>query len=611
MTYPGGVLRFLTCGSVDDGKSTLIGRLLHDAGLLYDDQVDALENDRRISGELDFSLLLDGLQAEREQGITIDVAYRYFSTKRRRFIVADTPGHVEYTRNMATGASTSELAVILVDAQKRILPQTRRHSFIASLFGITQAVLAINKMDLVDYDEDVFERIVSDYRDATAGLHFKDVVAIPVSALKGDNLFEGSERTPWYEGPTLMEHLEAVDVSKDRAALPFRMPVQLVNRPNAEFRGYSGTVVSGTIRTGDTISISPSQYTSKIARIVTADGDLESASDGEAITVTLEDDIDVGRGNMITSAATTPQISDQFRVHLLWLNADPLLPGRTYELNLGGQQTIGTVSDIRYVVNVETLEHVAAQTLTLNQIGVCNLNLHKALAYDTYDEIPETGRFILIDRYTKHTVAAGIVNFGLHRAANIERYDFILDKQARALLKKQKACVIWFTGLSGSGKSTIASRVEAELHAIAYHTYILDGDNVRHGLNHDLGFTDADRVENIRRIGEVTKLFVEAGLIVLVSFISPFRSEREMARNLLENDEFIEVFIDTPIDICEARDPKGLYRKARAGEISNFTGIDSPYEPPISPELRLETTNCSEADTTTTLMECLRSRGII
>jgi bifunctional enzyme CysN/CysC len=608
---PAGILRFLTCGSVDDGKSTLIGRLLHDTKVILDDQMAALKKDSGGGDTPDYSLLLDGLQAEREQGITIDVAYRHFTTDRRRFIVADTPGHIQYTRNMATGASTSELAVILVDARKGVLTQTLRHSYISALFGIRHVILAVNKMDLVDFAEEAFQEISNDYRQAVETLGFADITCIPISALNGDNLLHNSEQMPWHRGPSLLMQLEAVDTIGDHKSDPFRLPVQRINRADGEFRGYSGTIASGKIHTGDEIIISPSLKHSHIARILGTNGDLDAAEAGDVVTVTLTDEVDTGRGDIIGGADQPAQVSDQLRASLLWMDTEPMLPGRTYEIKIGTRSTSAAVSDLRYVVNVDTMDHVAAKTLALNDIGVCNLSLDTAVAFDPYEANRETGSFILIDRYTKHTVAAGTVAFGLRRATNIVHQVLDIDKAARSQIKNQRPCVLWFTGLSGSGKSTVANRLESELHALGHHTQILDGDNVRHGLNRDLGFTDADRVENIRRISEVSKLFVEAGLIVLVSFISPFRSEREMARKQLEDGEFVEIFIDTPIALCEKRDPKGLYQKARAGKIANFTGIDSPYEPPLKPDIRLETADLSIDAASSEIIAHLRDQGII
>ncbi|MEC8197950.1 MAG: sulfate adenylyltransferase subunit CysN [Pseudomonadota bacterium] len=608
---PNGVLRLLTCGSVDDGKSTLIGRLLYDTKLLLEDQLSALHEESGGDKDLDFSYLLDGLNAEREQGITIDVAYRFFATEKRHFIVADTPGHEQYTRNMATGASTSDVAILLVDARNGILTQTRRHSHIISMFGIRHVVLAVNKMDLMDYSEDRFSEISEAFVASTQTLNFDTITCIPVSALKGDNLRKKSVEMAWYRGPTLLDVLESLDTLEPRTQQPFRLPIQWINRPDADFRGYSGTVASGQIHVQDEIVVVPSFRKTKVDRIVTMDADRVSAQAGDAITLTFTDEVDAQRGDVIAPSAEPPDSSDQFRVQLLWMDQEPMLPGRNYEIKIGTQTTRAVISDLRYTINVNTAEQVAARTMNANEIGVCNISLQRTVAFDPYESNKQTGAFILIDRYTKQTVAAGRLEYGLRRATNITRQEFNVDKSARAQLKSQKPCVLWFTGLSGSGKSTIANRVESELHALGHHTYILDGDNVRHGLNKDLGFTDADRVENIRRISEVSRLFADAGLIVLVSFISPFRSEREMARSLLEAGEFVEIFIDTPLDICEQRDPKGLYVKARAGEIANFTGIDSNYEAPIDPELRLDTTKLSVDASKSEIIEYLRNKGIV
>lgn len=609
------LLRFLTCGSVDDGKSTLIGRLLYDSQLLFEDQLAALEEESRklgkTNGGLDFALLVDGLLAEREQGITIDVAYRFFSTDRRKFIVADTPGHEQYTRNMATGASTAELAVILVDARKGVLTQTRRHGYIASLLGIKHVVLAVNKMDLVGYSGDVFEAITEDYRLFAAQLGFEDTMCIPVSALKGDNVFVKSADMAWYAGPTLMKYLETVDVRSNRREAGFRMPVQWVNRPDSDFRGYSGTVVSGSVMPGDRVIVASSGRTTRIARIVSPDGDLDQAVAGQPVTLTLEDELDISRGDIIANEECRPETTDQIQAHVLWMHGEHMLPGRTYELKIGAQTAIATVSDLKYTVNVNNLEQMAGKVLELNEVGVCNISIDRAISFDPYAESRETGAFLLIDRFSKNTVGAGMIDFGLRRATNLVWQDLQIDKQARAGLKNQKPCVLWFTGLSGSGKSTIANAVEKRLHALGCHTFILDGDNVRHGLNRDLGFTDVDRVENIRRISEVAKLFIEAGLIVMVAFIAPFRSERRMARELLEEGEFLEVFVDTPLDVCEDRDPKGLYRKAREGKIANFTGVDSRYEVPVNPELRLETVTVPLDESAEQIVQTLRERGIV
>jgi bifunctional enzyme CysN/CysC len=587
------LLRFITCGSVDDGKSTLIGRLLHDTKLLLDDQLAALEADSRRhgtqNGQIDFALLVDGLQAEREQGITIDVAYRFFSTDQRKFIVADCPGHEQYTRNMATGASTADLAIVLVDARKGLLTQTRRHSYIVSLLGIRHVVLAVNKMDLVDHDPAVFARIADDYRALAAQLGIANVTAIPLSALNGDNMLSRSGRMPWYVGPTLLEHLETVDVSHVRRDLGLRLPVQWVCRPDQNFRGFAGTIVSGATKVGEEIVALPSGRRSKIARIVTGDGDLDTAITGQAVTLTLEDEIDISRGDVIAAASSPAQVADQFAAHVLWMGEHALLPGRPYWLKIGARTVGASVTEIKHRVDVNTQDHLAAKHLELNEVGYCNLHLDQPVAFESYADSRELGAFILIDRQTNGTVAAGTLDFALRRAANIHWQHLEVDKTARARSLGQSPRCVWFTGLSGSGKSTVANLVEKRLAALGLHTYILDGDNVRHGLNKDLGFSEEDRVENIRRVAEVSKLMVDAGLIVLVSFISPFRAERQMARELFEGDEFVEVYVDTPLEVAEGRDVKGLYAKARAGKIPNFTGIDSPYEAPLSPELRLDT----------------------
>jgi bifunctional enzyme CysN/CysC len=589
------LLRFITCGSVDDGKSTLIGRLLHDTKRLLDDQLVALEADSRRHGTqgeaIDFALLVDGLEAEREQGITIDVAYRYFDTDARKFIVADCPGHEQYTRNMATGASTADLAVVLVDARKGLLTQTRRHSYIVSLLGIGHVVLAVNKMDLVGYDEGVFDTIEREYRALAAQLGIGHVTCIPVSALKGDNMLERSAATPWYRGPTLLEHLETVDASRHARSGGFRLPVQWVCRPNQDFRGFAGTLTSGTVAPGDDVVVLPSGRRSKVARIVTSDGELARAHAGQPVTLTLSDEIDASRGDVIAAAFDAPEVADQFATHLLWLGEQPLLPGRPYWLKMASRTVGAQVTEIKHKIDVNTQDELAAKQLELNEVAYCNLYLDQPVAFERYVDNPELGAFILIDRQTNATVAAGTVDFSLRRAGNIHWEHVDVDKQARARIKHQKPACLWFTGLSGSGKSTIANLVEKRLLALGCHTYLLDGDNVRHGLNKDLGFTDADRVENIRRVAEVAKLMVDAGLVVLVSFISPFRAERQMARDLFDSGEFLEVFVDTPLDVAEQRDVKGLYAKARAGLIRNFTGIDSPYEIPEQPDFRLVTTD--------------------
>ncbi|MEK9844062.1 sulfate adenylyltransferase subunit CysN [Thalassospira sp.] len=609
------LLRFITCGSVDDGKSTLIGRLLWDSKLIFEDQLAALESDSRKvgtqGGEIDFALLLDGLQAEREQGITIDVAYRFFSTDKRKFIVADTPGHEQYTRNMATGASTADVAVILIDARKGILTQTRRHSFITSLLGIKHVVLAVNKMDLIDYDQSKFDEIVAAYNEFAAQLNYSSITAIPLSALRGDIMIEASANTPWYSGPTLLAHLEDIQVEQDAINKPFRLPVQWVNRPNLDFRGFSGTVSSGRIKPGDEIVVTASGQTSKVKEIVTFDGNLDEAIAGQAITLTLEDEIDISRGDVLAASDAKPEFADQFEARIIWMHEDHLLPGRPYLIKMGAQVTSAQISDLKYKVNVNTLEHVAGKTLELNEVGIANISADKALAFDPYDENRHSGRFIIIDRFTNATVGAGMVNHSLRRATNIKWQEMDINKQARAYQKGQKSVVLWFTGLSGAGKSTVANLVEKKLHALGKHTYTLDGDNVRHGLNKDLGFTDADRVENIRRVGETAKLFVDAGVITLVSFISPFKSERQLARSLVEKDEFIEVFIDTPLEVCEQRDVKGLYKKARAGEIANFTGISSPYERPENAEIVVNTADQSAEEAAEQIVAKLEEFGVL
>ncbi|HQW59067.1 MAG TPA: sulfate adenylyltransferase subunit CysN [Thermomonas sp.] len=595
-----GLLRFITCGSVDDGKSTLIGRLLHDTQLLLDDQVAALEADSRRhgtqGGELDFALLVDGLAAEREQGITIDVAYRFFGTERRKFIVADCPGHEQYTRNMATGASTADLAVVLVDARKGLLTQTRRHSYIASLLGIRHVLLAVNKMDLVDYRQDVFDSIVAGYRDLATQLGIANVQAIPLSALRGDNMVDGSAAMPWYRGPSLLQHLETVQVEPATQATGFRLPVQWVNRPNQDFRGFAGTVAGGRVAVGDEVVVLPSARRSTVARIVTAGGDLAHAGDGQAVTLTLADEVDASRGDVIAAAIDPPEVADQFAAHLLWMGDERLLPGRPYLLKLGTRTVGASVTEIKHKVDVNTQEHLAAKHLELNEVACCNLHLDQPLAFEPYARNRALGAFILIDRQSNATVAAGTLDFALRRAGNIHWQHLDVDKAARARIKHQSPRCLWFTGLSGAGKSTIANLVEKRLLAMGQHTYLLDGDNVRHGLNKDLGFTDEDRVENIRRVAEVAKLMTDAGLIVLVSFISPFRAEREMARALFEPGEFLEVFVDTPLAVAEQRDVKGLYAKARAGQLRNFTGIDSPYEAPEHPELHLHADRASPVE---------------
>ena len=609
------LLRFLTCGSVDDGKSTLIGRLLYDSKLLFDDHLAALKKDSKKHGttgdDIDFALLVDGLEAEREQGITIDVAYRFFATDKRKFIVADTPGHEQYTRNMATGASNSELAIILVDARKGVLTQTRRHAYIASLLGIHHVVLAVNKIDLVEFSQTVFDDIVADFTKFAGPLGFASLVPIPMSARFGDNVTEKSTSTPWYKGPSLIAHLETVDVETALAEKPFRLPVQWVNRPNLDFRGFSGTIVSGRVKPGDTVAVANSGRTSEVRRIVTMDGDLAEAAAGQAVTLTLADEVDISRGDLLAAPSARPEVSDQFAAHVLWMVEEELLPGRQYLLKIGARTAPVTITALKHKIDVNTLDFLAAKTLQLNEVGYANFSSARPLAFDPYTENRDTGGFILIDRYTNATVAAGMIDFGLRRATNVHWQALDIDKQVRGEQKGQKPAVLWFTGLSGSGKSTIANIVERTLFAEGRHTYLLDGDNVRHGLNRDLGFTDADRVENIRRVAETAKLFVDAGLIVLVSFISPFRSERRMARGLVGEREFIEVFVDTPIEVCMGRDPKGLYEKAKAGEIKNFTGIDSPYEAPEVAELTLRTVGTDAETLATRTVVFLRQRGLI
>ena len=609
------LLRFVACGTVDDGKSTLIGRLLHDSGLVPEDRLAAAAADSRrlgsARGALDLSLLLDGLEIEREQRITIDVAYRSFETARRRFIVADAPGHEQYTRNMATGASTSEAAVVLVDARRGITVQTRRHTFIASRLGVRRVILAVNKMDLAGWSRERFEAIARAYRDFARRLGVAHVDCIPISALTGANVLAPGGETPWYGGPALLERLETIEVSSELAAGPFRMPVQWVNRPGPDFRGFAGRVASGTVRPGDRLRSCPSGRESAVARIVTGDGDLDAAVAGQSVTLVLADEIDVGRGDLLAGAASPPAASDQLSAHLLWMHEDPLLPERQYLLKIGTRLTTAQVTSLRHRIDVDTLEHAAARTLALNEVGCCHLALEEPVAFDPYREARETGGFILIDRFTNDTVGAGMIDFGLRRADNVSRQEIEVGKAQRARQKGQRPCVLWFTGLPASGKSTTANRVERKLAALGRHSYLLDGDNVRLGLNRDLGFTDADRVENVRRVAEVAKLFVDAGLIVLVSFISPFRDERRMARALVEEGEFAEIFVDTPIEECERRDPKGLYRKARAGELRNFTGIDSAYEPPERPELVLNTAERSVEEVSDEVVAWLREGGYL
>ncbi|TBW40418.1 sulfate adenylyltransferase subunit CysN [Siculibacillus lacustris] len=588
-----GLLRFLTCGSVDDGKSTLIGRLLMDTKLVFEDHLTSLARDSRKFGttgeDVDPALLLDGLEAEREQGITIDVAYRFFTTEKRKFIVADTPGHEQYTRNMATGASTSDLAVLLVDARTGLVAQTRRHAFLVSLLGIRHVVLAVNKIDLVDFSRDVFERIRDDFATFAQDLGFESLVAVPLSARWGDNVTTRSPRMPWYDGPSLLDHLETVEVAERALRGPFRMAVQWVNRPDLDFRGFAGTIASGVVRPGDRVVVAKSGKIGTVARIVTADGDLDEGRAGEAVTLTLAEEIDISRGDLLAAVEARPTVADQFAAHLVWMAEEPMLPGRSYLLKCGTRTVPATITDIRHKIDVGSFEHLAAKDLKLNEIAVVNVGLAEAIAFDPYAENRETGAFVLIDRFSNATVGAGMIDFGLRRATNVHWQAIDVTPAARAGQKSQTPAVLWFTGLSGSGKSTIANIVEKKLFALGRHSFLLDGDNVRHGLNRDLGFTDADRVENIRRVGEVAKLMVDAGLIVLVSFISPFRAERQMVRELIGGEAFVEIFVDTPLATCEARDTKGLYAKARAGTLKHFTGIDSPYEAPVDPEIRIDT----------------------
>ena len=588
------LLRFITCGSVDDGKSTLIGRLLYDSKMIFEDQLTALQSDSAKHGtqgeEIDFALLVDGLAAEREQGITIDVAYRFFTTEKRKFIVADTPGHEQYTRNMVTGASTADLAVILIDARKGVLQQTRRHSYLVHLLGIRHVVLAVNKMDLVGYDQATFDSIVADYRAFATSIGIEQFTAIPISGFKGDNITALSSNTPWYTGPALIAHLESVEVDAAAAqGQPFRMPVQWVNRPNLDFRGFAGQIASGTIRPGDAVRIVPSGKTSTVARIVSFAGDLDEGVAGQSVTLTLADEVDCSRGDLIAAAGDPPQASDQFCATFVWMDEEVMKPGRGYWLKLGTQMVTATVQPPKYEIDVNSLDHLAAKTLGLNGIGVAEFATDRPIAFEPYATSRQLGGFILIDKFTNATVAAGMIEFSLRRAENVHWQPVSITRDDHAGMKNQRPKVLWFTGLSGSGKSTIANEVEKQLFVMNRHTFLLDGDNVRHGLNRDLGFTEADRIENIRRVGEVAKLMADAGLIVLTAFISPFRAERQMVREMLQDGEFIEIFVDTPLSVAEGRDVKGLYKKARSGQLKNFTGIDSPYEPPENPEIRVNT----------------------
>ncbi len=608
------LLRFLTCGSVDDGKSTLIGRLLYESHMVFEDHLAALEVDSKKLGtqgdELDFALLVDGLGAEREQGITIDVAYRFFSTETRKFIVADTPGHEQYTRNMVTGASTADAAVILVDARYGVLTQTRRHSYLVSLLGIKHVAVAINKLDLVDYSQEVFTKIEADYRAFAADIGLENITCIPMSALRGENITSRSEHTPWYDGPTLMGYLEAVDVDDDRQTGPFRLPVQWVNRPDLDFRGFAGEIVGGTVRVGDAVRVVPAGTTSTVERIVTLDGDLQEAVAGQSVTLTLTDEIDCSRGDVLCAADHAAPSADQFRTHLVWMSEEPMQPGRAYLVKIGARTVGASISGPEFRIDVNTLEQQPAETLCLNEIGVCDIRLDRPIAFDPYVENRDMGGFIVIDRVTNNTIGAGMLRTPLRRSHNVHWQAVEVTKGAHAALKGHRPAVVWFTGLSGAGKSTIANLVEKRLHAEGIHTYLLDGDNVRHGLNKDLGFSEADRHENIRRVAEVSRLMVDAGLVVLTSFISPFRAERAMARALLEEGEFVEVHVDTPLDVAEQRDTKGLYAKARRGELPDFTGIDSPYEAPETPEIRVDTTSMTPEEAADKVVVFLRSHGI-
>ncbi|MGE0054346.1 MAG: sulfate adenylyltransferase subunit CysN [Hyphomicrobium sp.] len=609
------MLRFLTCGSVDDGKSTLIGRLLYDCQTIFEDTLLAAERDSMTYGTtgepLDFALLVDGLQAEREQGITIDVAYRYFATPNRKFIVADTPGHEQYTRNMVTGASTSDAAIILIDARKGVLVQTRRHTCIVHLLGIKNIVVAVNKMDAVGYAHDVFDEIDAEYRAFAKQLGISNVTTIPVSALRGENLVKRASAMSWYDGPTLLDYLENVDVTGDREQRPLRLPVQWVCRPNSDFRGYAGTIASGTVNVGDPIVSLPASTSAKIARILNGDEECQSAQAGEAVVVTLDHEIDISRGDVLCTPTARAEISDQISANLVWMSTHHLLKGRPYILRCGSQSVVAQISEIKYKLNVESLEHVAARDLSCNEIGSCNISLNKPITFDSYEDNRTTGAFVLIDRMTNETVGAGMIMFALRRSQNIHWQALNISREQRAELKGQRACCLWFTGLSGSGKSTIANLIEKKLFAQGRHTYILDGDNVRHGLNRDLGFTEADRVENIRRVAEVSRLMVDAGLITIVSFISPFRAERQFARERFPDGDFLEIFIDTPLELCEQRDPKGLYKKARAGQLANFTGINSPYEAPENPEIRVQGGSAPAEVHVEEIIDALVKRGFL
>jgi bifunctional enzyme CysN/CysC len=609
------LLRFITCGSVDDGKSTLIGRLLYESHLVFEDHLTALEADsKRIGtqgGDLDFALLVDGLAAEREQGITIDVAYRFFTTERRKFIVADTPGHEQYTRNMVTGASTADLAVILIDARKGVLTQTRRHSFLVALLGISHVVVAVNKLDLVGYDEAVYREIEADYRAFATQIGLKDITCVPVSALKGDNIIEPSSRTPWYSGPTLLGFLEEVDFDGNENEQAFRMPVQWVNRPNLDFRGFSGLITSGTVRPGDSIKVMPSSRVTQVTTVSTFDGDIEEARVGQSVTLVLADEIDISRGDLLCAESQAAGIADQFEAHVVWMHENVMVPGRPYLAKIGTSTVGVTIAAPKYRVDVNTLDHLAARTLGLNEIGVATITTDRPIPFDPYTEHRDSGGMVIIDRLTNATVGVGLLHFALRRSQNIHWQSIDVSREARSAMMGHGPAIVWFTGLSGAGKSTIANRTEQRLHALGVHTYMLDGDNVRHGLNHDLGFTEPDRIENIRRVAEMACLMADAGLVVLVSFISPFRAERQLARERAGSVAFCEVFVDTPLDVAEARDPKGLYRKARTGELTNFTGVDSPYERPENPEIRIHTTRTSSDEAAEQLVEQLRAMNVI
>ncbi|MAK60889.1 MAG: adenylyl-sulfate kinase [Ponticaulis sp.] len=610
------LLRFITCGSVDDGKSTLIGRMLYDSKMIFEDQLESLEADSKRVGtqgeNIDFALLVDGLAAEREQGITIDVAYRFFSTDKRKFIVADTPGHIQYTRNMATGASTADLAILLIDARRGVLEQTRRHAFIASSLGIRKLVLAINKMDLQNYEQSVFEDIENEFiefaEELATGI---EIQAIPLSAIEGTNIATRSDKTPWYDGPALLEYLETVPVDDDRLSAPFRLPVQYVNRPNLDFRGFSGQIPSGVVRVGDRVKTLPSAKETTVTRILSGDRDVQEAVSGESITVCFADEVDTSRGDLICAAESPAEVADQFQARIFWMSDDKMLPGRRYLMKIGSKTVTCQVNETKYKIDMSDLQDRPARDLSLNEVGVCTLSLDQSVPFDPYNEIRETGGFILIDRLTNNTIGMGMIDFALRRAGNIHWQSVDVNKQALSAQKNQKPAVLWFTGLSGSGKSTIANALQKRLYSIDRHTTLLDGDNVRHGLNRDLGFTDADRVENIRRVAEVSKLMVESGLFTLVSFISPFRSERRMARNMVEDGEFIEIYVNTPLEVAEQRDVKGLYKKAREGKIKNFTGIDSPYEPPLEPEISIDTTQTTADEAAEQIIDWMKAKGFL